>query len=76
MTVLQTTNGRIRASGIFTTPLLLIDWLSGHCETTIFFIQILLPVASQKNLANIYCQLRHTFKFLDASGVRGTPGRL
>jgi hypothetical protein len=23
-----------------------------------------------KNLANNYCQLRHTFKFLDASGAR------
>jgi hypothetical protein len=32
----------------FATPLLLIDWLSGHCETKIFFIQILLPVASTK----------------------------
>jgi hypothetical protein len=34
--------------GFSATPLLLIDWLSGHCETKIFFIQILLPVASTK----------------------------
>jgi hypothetical protein len=51
------------------TPLLLFYWLNGYCETAFFSLEFFCLLLHKK-LANNYCHLWHTFKFLDASGAR------